>query len=548
MTSRRLPLNLLISLLVAAMVMLSLGVALWLFVSQLRTTIEQAESTRMTDLARVVAGKDSVRTALAAGDEEVGDSGLSAQRAALQEEIDGLRRELGVDFIVVMTPDAIRLTHPDPQQIGLHFRGGDEGPALAGEHYASRSRGTLGVSIRGFSPVHDVEGEVIGAVSVGVTLASLLPSLEEHRQQVMLGVLALMLAAGLGAWWLARYIKHVLLGLEPYQIARLVKERQALLASVHEGILAVDDMGRITLANEAAKTLLGRAGLGEPPLGQSVTRYIPHSGMLEVLASGRSALDQEVLINGQLLLANRVPIRHEGRVIGAVATFRDKSEVDRLAEELTGVQRYAEALRASTHEFKNKLHVILGLVKMADLEALQRYLHELAELHLTPTPVWNESLQDPVLAGFLLGKGSEARERGIRLDVRVETAVPAPVDPAMRHTLITVIGNLLENAFEALSTCEIREVSLTLGLEEDLLTLDVQDTGPGIPDAWQTRVFEHGVSTKGEHRGLGLALVRERLEVHGGSLALYSEAGRGTLVEVTLPYASGATPRRQEEA
>lgn len=152
------------------------------------------------------------------------------------------------------------------------------------------------------------------------------------------------------------------------------------------------------------------------------------------------------------------------------------------------------------------------------------------------------------MAGFLLGKGSEARERGIRLDVRVETAVPAPVDPAMRHTLITVIGNVLENAFEALSTCETREVSLTLSLDEDLLTLDVQDSGPGIPDAWQTRVFEHGVSTKGEHRGLGLALVRERLEVHGGSLALYSEAGRGTLVEVTLPYASGATPRRQEEA
>lgn len=341
---RRLPLSMLISLLMMAMVALSLSVALWLFIGQLRDTLVQAESDRMTDLARVVANQERVHDALVA----VNSDSITPEESELQGEIDALRRALGVDFIVVMTPESIRLTHPVPERIGRHFKGGDEGPALAGEHYASRSRGTLGTSIRGFAPVRGADGEVIGAVSVGVTLDTLLPSLQDNRRQVVVGVLLLLLVAAFGAAGLARYIKRVLLGLEPHRIAQLVEEHQAMLTSVHEGILAVDAAGRITLANAAARRLFGRAGLGEPPLGEPLADYIPHSGMHEVLDSGVSLLDQELSIRGQVLLANRVPIRHGGEVIGAVATFRDKTEVDRLAEELTGVRRYAEALRAST--------------------------------------------------------------------------------------------------------------------------------------------------------------------------------------------------------
>lgn len=526
-------LNVLISLLVAVMVVLSLALALWLFNAQLRETLEQAQASRVTNLAQTVAGKARVREALLANRR---DAQPPAPDSALQAEIDALRQRLGVDFVVVMNAQAMRLTHPEPERVGRRFRGGDESAALAGETYASRAQGTLGTSIRGFAPVRDAPGQVIGAVAVGVTLDSLGALLAENRQRVILGVGVLMLIGALAARWLAHYIKRVLLGLEPYQITRLVEERQAILASVHEGILAVDSEARITLANPAAHTLLAQAGLGPPPLGADVSGYLPRSGLPDVLASGRERLDQEMHINGQALLVNRMPIRHQGTVIGAVATLRDKSEVNALAEQLTGVRRYAEALRASTHEFKNKLHVMLGLAQMGDLPALRRYLGELAEHHVAPTTALVQGIGEPVLAGFLLGKQSEARERDIAFEIDAESAIPPPRDPALVHVLITVLGNLLENAFEAVADSAKRRVMLTLSFDEALLSLHVQDTGVGVPEALRARIFEHGVSSKGERRGLGLAVISEQLNARDGTLSIYSEPGQGTLVEVTLPY------------
>jgi len=533
-TTLRLRLNTLISLLVAVMLVLALGLALWLFNVQLQDTLEEGQAARVTNVAQSVAARDDVRQAL------VGMTMDFTADNPLQRDIDDLRQRLGVDFIVVMNRHALRLTHPEPARIGQAFRGDDEGPALAGETYSSRAEGSLGTSIRGFAPVLDAQGDVLGAVSVGVTLASLGELLSEHRRDVVVGVLVLMLLTVLGAHLLARYIKRVLLGLEPYEITRLVEERQAMLASVREGVLAVDDQARITLVNPAAERLLVSTGLGKPPLGRPIAEYLPTSGLPEVLASASEQLDREFSLNGLAILANRAPIRHQGRVIGAIATFRDKSEVNALAEQLTGVSRYAEALRAATHEFKNKLHVLLGLAQMGDLDALRAYLRDLADHQLAPATALVEGIGEPVLAGFLLGKQSEARERGIVFQVEVEHPVPAAA-PERIHGLVTILGNLLENAFEAVAEQAEQRVSLTLDYDEALLSLHVQDSGGGIQPEVREQIFERGVSTKGERRGIGLAAVREQVDAWGGTLAVYSEAGRGSLFEVELPYRTAAT-------
>ncbi|HCH76201.1 MAG TPA: histidine kinase, partial [Pseudomonas sp.] len=138
-----------------------------------------------------------------------------------------------------------------------------------------------------------------------------------------------------------------------------------------------------------------------------------------------------------------------------------------------------------------------------------------------------------------LGKQSEARERGILFQVDVEHPVPAAV-PEQIHGLVTILGNLLENAFEAVAEEDERRVNLTLDYDEALLSLHVQDSGGGIEAAVREQIFQRGVSTKGERRGIGLAAVQEQVEAWGGSLAVYSEAGRGSLFEVELPYRSAA--------
>ncbi|WP_355659607.1 ATP-binding protein [Halomonas salifodinae] len=529
------PLNILISLLVTVMVALSLGLALWLFLAQQRSALEQAQSTRVEDLARLVAARHDVIEALEGGD-----------AAVLQANIEALRRGLGVDFVVVMDARARRLTHPDPTQLGQPFEGGDEGRALAGDHYASRAVGTLGTSLRGFAPVRASDGRVLGAVAVGVTLESLLPTLEAHRRQILAGLLALLLAAGLGVAGLGRYLRRQLLGLEPWQIARLVEERQALLGAVQEGLLAVDDAGRITLANAAARRLLEDAGLGTPYPGTALADYLPPGPLRDGLLAATPMQDREVSLNGRVLIAGCVPIHHHGRGIGAVATLRDKGEVERLAEELTGVRRYAEALRAASHDFKNKRHVIAGLAAQGDLAALRRYLSELDQ-GMGQDATLDGSLEEPLLAGFLLGKLSEAREQGIDLRVSTEGAIPAFPDPAQAHALVTVLGNLLENAFEALAGAATRRVSLLLAVEGEVLSAEVQDTGPGIPTESLAQVVEAGVSTKGPGRGLGLALARERLAHLGGELRLYSTPGQGTLVELDLPLTPPRPARSPDE-
>lgn len=533
-------LNILISLLVASSIAVTLAIALWLFDATLRHVQAEAQSARVINIAQTVAAYGNVVQALQQANQPGTD--ISSD-SALERDINRLRQRLGIDFISIFNRQSLRLTHPDPELVGLPFQGGDEGPSLQGRTYSSRAQGTLGTSIRGFSPVMDGNGQVIGAVAVGVTLATLGDRLAENRLSVLLGVALLMLFGVLGAGWLARYLKHVLMGLEPHQIARLVEERQAILGSVHEGILAIDSEGRISLTNAAAHQLLHRAGLDVPVYGTRIDTWLPQAGLMEVLREGKASLDREVLINGLSLLTNRMPIRHQGQIIGAVATFRDTSEVHMLAEELTGVRRYAEALRAATHEFKNKLHAMLGLVQMKEYTALHDYMLELADHHVAPGAALVREVEEPVLAGFLLGKQSEARERGIVLSIEVEEPIPAPESSTLIHTLVIIIGNLLENAFDAVSEQDERHVTLTLGHDESLLSLHVQDTGTGISDALKQRIFQRGISTKGAHRGLGLAMVREQIEAHDGDLALYSEPPHGTLIEVTLPYRAGSGAR-----
>jgi len=520
---KRLRLSAQIFILVASMVVLTLGVALLLFNHQLRANLEDAQGERVIGLAAVLADREDVKAALETRP-IVHDA-----NSPLRQKIERLRERLGVDFITVMDLDHLRLTHPDPDEIGRHFRGGDEGPALNGKSYVSRSEGTLGVSIRGFSPVIDGKGRVIGAVSTGVTLNRVGLLLAERRQSLLLGIVLLMLVGAASAWCLARYIKRILLGFEPHQISQWVRERQAMLASLHEGVLAINGAGEVTLVNPSACQLLN-------PLGADDGSGIPASTLKELFDGAMAGLNRRLTLNGRALIVNRVPIRGERGAGGSVVTLRDRSEVNRLAEELTGVSRYAQALRASTHEFKNRLHVILGLVQLRDLGRLECYLRELDDTLIAPAAARIAGVRDPVLAGFLLAKESEARERRVAFEIELESEIPASDDSEILHLLVSIIGNLVENAFEAVAGRASPQVSLTLGVDGGALSLHVSDNGGGMDEDQQQHAIEQGVSSKGEGRGYGLAMVKTHIEALDGTLALYSTLGRGTLVEVTVPY------------
>ncbi|WP_139116569.1 ATP-binding protein [Terasakiispira papahanaumokuakeensis] len=534
----RWPLSLLIAWVCIVLIAMTLVAAFTLFNQQLVTSLEQAQSRRVENLALSVAQRPDVVQAL-----NHQPSGSVRSDPALQAAIEALRQQAGMDFIVLMTPASQRLTHPDPDKIGHHFQGDDEAAALAGSVYTSRAAGTLGVSLRGFAPVKDQAQNIIGAVSVGVTMNRLTPLWDRHRTQLVLTLMLIGVVGAIVAMWFARTVKRQLLNMEPQDIAYLVQQRQAMLDAIQEGVLAVDAEGRLTMLNPAGRQLLSRLSRPLPEPGEWLFQRFPEFKRPRLQSeAGAQARDdgafayQTVTLDGVTLLVSYQSVLWHDETLGALFTFRDKDAVHLLAEELTGVHRYAEALRASTHEFKNKLHVIQGLLHLQDYATLNDYLQSVQDARLAPSEMLATQLHEPVLIGFLLGKQSEARERGVQFDLQVESQIPASSSPRAVHDLVTVVGNIIENAFEALLDQPSPHLVMTLAREDDALWLQCQDNGPGIDPDLLPHVLAKGVSAKGEGRGLGLSMVKARLDDVGGDISVYSTPGQGTLIEIMYPY------------
>jgi len=501
---------------VCAVVAFSLLVTDILVTKTVTDSVEAGQAEKAQNASRMVAHTPLVAQVLTGARDE----------KDLQSFTSDIRKVTGVQFVVVMDMKGIRKSHPDPEEIGKPFAGGDEEHVLNGEDYISTAEGTLGPSVRSFTPVLDEKGIQVGAVAVGISLKSVQNSVISSRNNILAGTAAGILAGIIGAVLLARYIKKVLLGLEPFAIARLVEERDAMLQSVHEGIIAVDRDSTVTLMNRAAKALFQR--------GKSDS--VPIHSLQRVMETEKQEIDKEQQINGVELLVNSVPIYVEGAIAGAVATYRDKTEVKLLAEQLTGVRLYADALRAQTHEFMNKLHVILGMVQMKSYEDLALFIQETVDFKSNEIQVMTEKIKDPVLAGFLVGKLSYARESGASLQLKSDYPIPQPNDPALTHDLITVIGNLIDNAIDAVQKSRKRTIKVAFSYGDDILTVEVTDSGTGIKEENQQLLFQKGFSTKGTGRGIGLALVQDVLEQREGEFDLLSELGKGTKLTVYIPY------------
>ncbi|TYR74407.1 two-component system sensor histidine kinase DcuS [Rossellomorea vietnamensis] len=438
-------------------------------------------------------------------------------------------------FIVVLDMEGIRKSHPDPDLIGKRFVGGDEEVVLQGDEHISTSEGTLGDSLRAFTPVYDNNNNQIGAVVVGISLEQVQSALLQGHLNILKGTVFGLLAGILGAILVAKYIKRMLFGLEPYAISKLLEERSTMLQSVHEGIVAVDQDKNITLVNKSALRIFKLAGLSEEPVGMKISDYMPSSRLDRVLKTGKPERDEEQILNGVSILVNREPLIVDDQVIGAISTFRDMTEMNHLAKQLTGIRTYAESLRAQSHEFMNRLHVIFGMVQLEAYDELMEFIRKLVDHNNKEVDMVTKSIKDPVLAGFLMGKISYAREENVELIVKSYSTIEEIFEPEVNHELITIIGNLVDNAIQALADCEKKIIELRLKDEGGRLFIKVEDTGPGIKNENSAVIFEKGYSTKGEDRGFGLYLVKKSIERLNGSLTVKSSA-EGTVFSAEIQY------------
>ena len=472
----------------------------------------------------------------------------------LQPYAERVRVESGTDFVVIMSPQSIRFTHPDPTQIGKTFLGHTE-EALAGGTVVEDYTGTLGPSLRVVKPVTD-DGRVVALVAVGIRKSAVGEQVRAQLPAILLAGLVAALLSGLGTALVARRIRRQTHGLGEEQLREMYEYYDAVLHAVTEGLLITDLDGRLRLANDEAIRLLdlppdavgrqiGELGLAAP-LAAALTDDHPHEDELHVTSA-------------RVLVLNRGPATWEGRLLGHVATLRDRTDLEELTGELDTARGLAEALRSQAHESANRLHTIVSLIELGHTDrALAFATDELAVSQVLTDRVVG-SVEEPALTALLLGKAAEAHERGIAFDIAAGARWPSDVAPT--RDIVTIVGNLIDNALDAVAEVDdptARRVTFDARLEpgapggavpsgatpqgatpQGYAVLDVSDTGPGLPPGAVDDAFRRGWSTKEQgvagRRGIGLALVAQTVDRLGGRLTVSGPPGARFTVRLPVP-------------
>ncbi|MFE1102883.1 ATP-binding protein [Nocardiopsis alba] len=473
--------------------------------------------------------------------------------ATLDPLADRLVAATDTDFLVIASPDGTRYTHPNKDLIGRTVST-PPGPAAEGREWSGVQDGTQGRTVRAKIPVFseggsvnggDAKGEVVGYVSLGILTSS---AGGDTRAAVpaILAAVVLVLAVGVGgSWMLSRRVRAKTHGLEPADITTLLESREALLYAVREGVLAVDAHDRVVLVNRPARELLGLSGEIE---GHRLEDLGLSERARDIVTGADRGGDLILLAGDRVLVANRMPVRIRGREAGAVVTLRDRTEVDRLTGELDGARTVTRGLRAQAHEFANRVHTVAGLLELGAHEEARAYLAELTATHTRTSSGVAEHIHDPALAALTLAKSAQASERGVDLRLSPLTRVPGPLHAEPRADALLVLGNLVDNALDAVGREGWVELLVRLhrdvdtDLPHDLLEIRVTDSGHGVADDVAKEIFQYGFTTKasrdGGTRGLGLALVKQVCESRGGSIEMEEpDEEEGAVFTACLPVA-----------
>jgi two-component system, CitB family, sensor kinase len=517
-----------LTILVIIVVFVSITIIIPFVASWMTGNIESKARTNIMNVAEMTAHSREIVDALEAKD----PSGKIGPYVNMQ-----LKNLEQIEYIIVADREGIRYSHPNPEMIGKRFVGGDEYRVeQKGETYISEATGTLGRSLRAFTPIYDSENKrEIGFVSVG----TLTHSIERAKHTAILYIILIgfggLLAGIVGAFLLANNIKNTLLGLEPEEITKLYNEKMGILDAIHEGLVAVDHRARITLINDSALSILHLENRIDKKdiIGLNVEEVIPNTRMVNVLETGESEFEKEQRIHNTIIMTNRIPIMNRGKVVGAIATFRDKTEVTRMAEELTGVKKMAWSLRAQNHEFMNKLHTISGLIQLGDYDEALEFISGIVKSRKNISNILTENIKDSSVSALLLSKYNKAEECRVKLKIDKASKLTKLPEYMTSDEIVSVLGNLIENSLDEVKNDGTGLIYIKIVENEDFLNIVVKDNGGGIPVEYREKIYEQGFSTKDGQRGHGMYIVKQIIDECNGTIKF--DVNEGTLWDITIP-------------
>ncbi|WP_410733887.1 sensor histidine kinase DpiB [Citrobacter freundii] len=478
--------------------------------------------------AKIIASNESIITAVKHRDYK-----------RLATIADKLQSGTDFDYVVIGDTNSIRLYHPNPEKIGYPMQFTKPGALEKGESYFITGKGSIGMAMRAKTPIFDDDGKIIGVVSIGY-LISKIDSWRSDFLLPMAGVfILLLLVLMLLSWFFAAHIRRQMLGMEPKQIARVVPQQEALFSSVYEGLIAVDPDGYITAINRSARKMLGLSSPGRKWLGKPVSEVVqPADFFTQQIAEKRQ--DAMVNFNGLSVIANREAIRSGDELLGAIISFRSKDEIATLNAQLTQIKQYVESLRTLRHEHLNWMSTINGLLQMKEYDKVLAMVQGESQAQQQLIDSLRGAFADRQVAGLLFGKVQRARELGLTMTIVPGSQLHQLPEGLDSTEFAAIVGNLLDNAFEAsLRTQQGNKVvELYLSDEGDDVIIEVADQGCGVPEALREKIFEQGVSTRtdepGEH-GIGLYLIASYVRRCDGVITLEDNSPCGTLFSLFLP-------------
>ena len=493
---------------------------------------KEAMDKNLLNSARVIA-----RVPLLARDLEAG-----APTEQLWEFLDVTIAEIGdIDTIAVADVRNIQYYYPDKSLIGEPYVGKVQEKIFnGGAAFNSDDTGVSGAERCAYAPVVAEDGTILGFVMVGIYIRSISESLLITVLSFVLIALATGAFGAVLAAKLSDDIKSKLMGYEPEDFLGLFHQREDILEALEEGVFAIDDTAHLIYINQAASKMLRLNR--EEVMGRYLYDIYPDSTLDRILSSKRPEHNVHLrFLEGEHVMSDRIPIREDGRVIGVVVILRNITELTRLAQDLTGVRHMVEAMRAYTHEFMNKLHVILGLLQLGKPDKAEEYIKDVTKIQQRAVGAIMNSIEPAAVAALLVGKTSRCAELGIRLVLDPDSALQEDANIIPSDACVTVLGNLIENAIDALNTSvsDVKEITVSLQEEDSGLLICVEDTGPGMEPEVVKNIFQWGFSTKSRDRGTGLSLVREVVEAYQGEIRVESHVGLGTRFYLTFRRGPG---------
>lgn len=473
---------------------------------------------------------------------------LSDVKKSLQEKhgwftlnpvVENIRVINETDYIVVMNMEHVRYSHPVKEMIGRPSKGADEEPAFAEHIYFSKAKGEIGTVIRAFMPVKDQNLNQIGVVVVGNKVPNFWEIMLGLAEEISFIVILTLIFGLIGSLMLANHIKKQMFQLEPFEIKRMLEERTATFHSINEGVIAIDNQEIITIFNEKARQVFRVDG---DVVGKPIRTVLEDTRLPEIVEKNQPVYNEEIKVSGKVILSNRIPIKKDNELIGAVAIFQDRTEVTKLAEELTGVKTFVEALRVQSHEHMNKLHTIAGLIQLGKADKALQLAYNTSEEQESVTNFLNETIKNDAVAGLLLSKVSRGKELGIQVSIDQNSYLEKFPYQLDQHDFVVLLGNLIENAFGSFEQTEVENKRIDISIEqsEDVCAILIEDSGCGISEEYLPRIYEKGFTVnKISGTGYGLFLVKQIVEKGRGEIRVSSFYGEGTSFIITFPMEIG---------